>query len=275
MHGETLMSSPIKFQNPPVGEVAFSVSFQTPKPMSGAFIGIFWSQVRDKFPDLSEVSPIQAVIEGPSQGAMVTAIPLLQMVNIPPLRRAILKSQDGRHIIQLQQDRFILNWTRGKSTTYPDFETAFSEFESQLALLKKTLRAEGFGEADDNQYELLYVNLIGPENGLALVGEGGLLADHTRHSKGERFLPDPSGFNWTSTYPLPNEFGRLHITAQAVLVPPDSKRHVRLDLVARGFPPTGGEASRRQWFQLAHEWIVEGFTDSTPAILHKEVWKRL
>src|SRR5260370_23658438 len=146
MHGATLMSSAIKFENPPVQEVAFSVSFQTPKPMSAAFIGIFWSQVRQEFPDLSEGPPIPAVVEAPSEGVAVNFMPQFQMLNLPHLRRAILKSKDGRYIIQLQQDKFVLNWTRGKSKTYPDFETAFSEFESQLKLLNSTLQAEGFGE---------------------------------------------------------------------------------------------------------------------------------
>jgi uncharacterized protein (TIGR04255 family) len=269
------VSSPIKFEDPPVQEVAFSASFQTPKMMSGAFIGTFWSQVRERFPDLSENSPIPALIEAPSQGTEVNVAPQLQILNMPSLRRSILRSTDGRHIIQIQQDKFVLNWTRGKSKAYPDFETAFSEFASNLELLSKNLKAEGFGQPIYNQYELQYVNLVGPDNGLAIVGEGGLLVDHTRRSTTDRFLPNPSGFNWTSSYQLPNEMGRLHMIAQAVLVPPKNQRHVRLDVVARGFRPDSDDFNMEQWFKIAHEWIVSGFTDSTSPILQTQAWKRL
>jgi uncharacterized protein (TIGR04255 family) len=275
MHGDALVSTSIRFANPPVAEVAFSSSFQTSKLMSAAFIGIFWAHVREEFPDFSENSPLPAVVEGPSQGVAIPMMPQLQMLNLPPLRRAVFKSKDGRHIIQLQQDKFILNWTRGTNLTYPDFATAFSEFESKLGFLNAALLAENFGEMTENQYELVYVNLIGPGNGLELVGEGGLLVDHTRRSDGERFLPAPSGFNWTSSYELPSGFGRLHITAWPVLVPPKNERRVRLDMVARGIPPPEAESGRREWFHLAHDWIVEGFTDATPEILHSRVWKRL
>jgi uncharacterized protein (TIGR04255 family) len=233
----------------------------------------FWSQIRKHFPDLSDNPPLPLVVEAPSQGSAVNVTPPFQMLNMPPLRRAVLKSGDGRHIIQIQQDKFILNWTRGKSKTYPDFETALSEFESHLSLLNKTLQAEGFGETVEAQYELMYVNLIGPDNGLALVGEGGLLVDHARDSRSNRFLPIPSGFNWTSSYDLPNEFGRLHVSAQPVLVPPENQRRVRLDMVARGFPRNDAGADRKVWFHLAHDWIVRGFADSTSPTLQKEVGK--
>jgi uncharacterized protein (TIGR04255 family) len=274
MYGDALMSTSIRFENPPVQEVAFSASFETPKLMSAAFVGIFWSQLRREFPVLSENSPIPPVVEQPLLGTSIPLVPQVQMLNLPPLRRAVLKSEDGKHIMQLQQDKFILNWTRGDKLTYPDFVTALAEFESKLELLNTALLAEGFGRMSENQYELVYVNLVGPDNGLELVGEGGLLVDHSRKPGNTRFLPAPSGFNWTSSYDLPNGFGRLHIAAQPVLIPPKNERRVRLDMVARGYPPPEAKAGRREWFLLAHDWIVEGFTDSTPEILHSNVWKR-
>src|ERR1700736_5514546 len=147
MHGETLMSSPIKYQTPPVTEVAFSASFETPKPMSAAFIGIFWAQIREDFPKLTENSPLPIVTESPKDSVSTATLQMqVQMLNLPPLRRTILTSHDGRRLIQIQQDKFISNWKRGESSTYPDFEAALVVFDSMLGRLSKALLAEEFGE---------------------------------------------------------------------------------------------------------------------------------
>jgi uncharacterized protein (TIGR04255 family) len=222
---------------------------------------------------MSEGAPTPLIFETSSAAGAQNATSPIQMLNMPPLRRTILRTSDGRRVMQLQQDRLVLNWPRGQASAYRDFRSALQEFEAKADLLFQSLREENIGQASTNQYELVYVNLIGPENGLSLVPETALLIDHTRQD-GTRFLPPPVGFNWSSTHELPDRMGRLHIIAQAVLVPPANNRHVRLDLVARSFTPLAAGIARAQWFELAHEWITRGFADSTADVLQTHSWRR-
>ena len=120
------------------------------------------------------------------------------------------------------------------------------------------------------QFELVYVNHISKSNGLNLVSPDSIFVDHTRLTLENRFLPSPSLINWITSYALPDDSGRLHISMQSAFSNhPVSEEVVRMDLTARGIPKVSTENSKRMWFDMAHEWITRGFADSTSEVLHK------
>ncbi|MEX3954164.1 TIGR04255 family protein [Paraburkholderia sp. EG287B] len=265
--------NPVKFTRPPIYEVACGIHFSSERPLVTAHIGAYWEHVRDKFPKAEDAPPLQSVVEQPGGGAM----PVFEFSNLPPLRRAWLFSADGRNLIQLQQDRFIFNWKRESlSDPYPSYAVVIDQFETQLAEFSTFCREIGVGELSVRQFELAYVNHISASNGLgAAATSDTLLVDHVRSADATRFLPEPEGFNWMTSYVLPRGFGRLHITAQSASQIPTQERFVRLDLTARGISSDLSPTGKREWFDVAHEWITHGFADVTaPAMQTAEYWGR-
>jgi uncharacterized protein (TIGR04255 family) len=265
------MRVPVRFELPPVVEVVCGVLFSTLRRLKAPQVGLFWQAVRGEFPRIEEAPPIASLFESSQDGQIHT----IQFDALPPLRRTWLLSADGRNLIQIQEDRFLFNWKRAADDdSYPSYDGVIQKFDRYLAEYVNFLEKEGIGKPTYRQFELTYVNHIGNANGLAKVGEGGILADHIRDATRSRFLPDPEGFNWTTAYALPDGVGRLHLIAQSAVHTPGGERIVRLDLTARGIPSDSSETGRRSWFDIAHEWITHGFADATSPVLHKEVWRR-
>lgn len=266
------MANTVKFGKPPVVEVVCGVLFSTPAPIRAAQVGLFWSSIREKFPRIEEMPPISPVIEG-VQGSGKPEIEI-SFGSLPPLRRTWLLSDDGRHLIQIQEDRFLFNWKReADEDAYPSYDFVIQRFDDHLAKFVKFLADEKIGQPNYKQFELTYVNHITTSNGLDDVGETGVMVDHVYQTRQHRFLPKAENFNWTTSYSLPNNEGRLHVVAQSAVRNADGKRIVRLDLTARGIPAKPTEDGRRPWFDMAHEWITHGFADATSPILHK-IWRR-
>jgi len=264
------MRTPVKFDRPPVVEVACGVLFANKTPIQTAHVGAFWARVKSTFPRVEDAPPLPTILE--EQGNAITEI---EWNVLPPLRRAWLVSGDGRHLIQIQQDRFLFNWKRSlDEDLYPSYDTVIKEFEKHLSSFLSFLDDVGVGRPSYRQFELTYVNHITAKNGLESVSLNDLFVDHKISSSSQRFLPQPEGFNWATSYPLPDDAGRLHIVAQSAVNTSTEEKIIRLDLVARGIPSDASEAGRRPWFDMAHEWITHGFADVTSSVLHNEIWKR-
>lgn len=265
------MSAPVRFDRPPIAEVACGLLFN-PVGLKTVHIGQLWEIYRKEFPRAEEAAPINAVIE-PSG---LSAANKLQVgfMDIPDLRRSWFLDAEGRHLIQIQADRFLFNWKREVGTDqYPSFESVFARFEKYLGDFAAFLKEHRLGELVYRQFELTYVNLIGKENGLSAADEGRLLADHLRNASPNRFLPLPEKFSLNTSYLLPSNCGRLHITAQTAMMQTTREKVIRMELIARGLPADRSEENRKAWFEMAHEWITHGFADSTTPELHK-LWKR-
>jgi uncharacterized protein (TIGR04255 family) len=267
--------SEVNFKNPPVVEVACSIHFSTPpeRPIRAGHIGLYWQTVHDGFPELQEQPPIPPILEPPS------GQPASHQINIQfggQIPRAVLVSPGGRNLIQIQNDRFIYNWKSVPADpVYPRYEKIFSEFSLHFTGFRTFLKKNDLGDPSYKQFELSYVNHVGPNSGLKVVGENGVLVDHIRSTVGKRFLPAPEGFNWITSYPLPENSGRLHIAAQTVYVPPSMERNVRIAITARGISSDVSEAGKDAWFNTAHEWVTKAFADSTAEVLQKTVWERI
>jgi uncharacterized protein (TIGR04255 family) len=265
--------TPIRFSRPPVVEVVCGVTFDTQMlTMKTAHIGQLWERFRGEFPNIEDAPPVDASVEAFGQPTAVVSS--VELLNMPPLRRAWFLDADGRHLIQVQADRFLFNWKRlTDSDEYPSYDAVIARFDRVLATFASFVTGLGIGELSFRQYELSYVNHIDAEHGLGAVGESDMFVDQSRGRSRDRFLPEPEAFNWKTTYLLPNNSGRLHVTARTALRTTDRQRLVRLDMMARGIPEDNSENARRPWFDQAHDWITHGFADITVQALH-EIWGR-
>lgn len=259
---------PVKFDRPPIVEVACGLSFELPKPLLTAHVGLYWSRVRDKFPNTTDNPPIAQAIEGP-----LTVSPSfeLQVLELAPLRRTFFVTKDGRKLIQLQDDRFLFNWKRiDDGDHYPSYDLIIDDFHAAFADFIVFVGELGLGQPRVTQLELTYVNAIDTSERSASPSR--LLIDHLR-SDTTRFLPEPELVNWQTAYQLPDGAGRLHTTAQTARRTSTGQPMVRLDLTARGSPKRQDIQARKEWFDLAHHWITQGFADITSPSMQQQ-WGR-
>lgn len=251
------MSKFVEFERPPVVEVILGVLFGTPLPLKVAHVGLFWNKVRKEFVRAEEAPPLLPVMERQDSSL------LQEPFQFDPTPRIWLLNGDGNMLIQIQRDRFLFNWKRTeREAFYPFYDRISEKFEELLGLFSKFLKDEKLGDIAFRQFELTYVNHIDTVCHSSDVGQD-FLVDHVKDRDLDRFLPDPDGYNWKTSYPLPAQGGRLHVGAQLVLLPPEMNRVTQLEMTARGMSKGTSEKERKVWFDMAHEWIVKGFMDVT------------
>lgn len=257
---------PVQFDRPPVIEVACGVAFTLPKPLKSAHIGLYWSRIRSEFPRCDDASPIAMILEGQGTPDSIDFSVQVEPVALPPLRRAWLINAAGTHLLQLQEDRFLFNWKRtGENSSYPSYKEVAAGFREQWSRYKEFLALEGLGTPTPVQLEMTYFNFW--PSGTAW------LRDYQRDETQARFLEAPAAVDWKVVHNLPDSRGRLHISAASARLAASNEKGVRLDLTARGLPKDSSDRSCEQWFDLAHEWITQGFADITTGEAHK-AWGR-
>lgn len=194
----------------------------------------------------------------------------------PPLPRTWFVQGEGAAIIQIQQDRFLHNWKKVEpADAYPRYSTVMERFRESLSTLDEFVEEQDLGSIDPLQYEMTYVNHI-PRDGplAATAGIGTLFPDFTWRTTDGRFLPEPESMNWRTSMVLPKRSGRLHTTIRTAIRRHDSAPLFLFELTARGLPEDKSRDAMWNWFDLAHEWIVRGFTDLTGKEFHQKAWRR-
>lgn len=268
--------TPVKFEKPPLIEVACGVTFSLPQALKTAHIGMYWARIKDAFPTIQDAQPLAAVAELTGLAASASGSLNLQLSDMPPLRRAWFISADEGSLIQLQDDRFLFNWRSARGDgpeSYPSYQRVIAEFYGKWQDFTAFLDSVGLGGPTITQMELVYVNAIS-DLGNSNDGIDTVLVDHIRARGEERFLPKPEVFKWQTSYQLPNDCGRLHIMAQSALDVRTKMPNLRLDLTARGLPPNMGKDGITVWFDMAHEWITFGFADVTNRSVQTNWWRR-
>jgi hypothetical protein len=147
-----------------------------------------------------------------------------------------------------------------------------SNFERLWTEFREFVSGENLGELGVRQLELTYVNLI-PEG--SIPDKEPVFIDHVRQSSLTRFLPVPESFEWRTSYLLPDNCGRLHMLASSAREIATGDPLRRLEMIARGINDASAEGDLRNWFDLAHEWVVRGFADVTTERMQTEVWRRI
>ena len=100
-----------EMSKPPVAEVVCGVFFAPLGGLDGLSLGAYWAERRVDFP---ERKLLTAVFD--------SAEPMIEWgLGTPPLRSWMISGSE-EYIVQLQQDRFYLNWRAGRSQRYPRFQ---------------------------------------------------------------------------------------------------------------------------------------------------------
>ena len=88
----------------------------------------------------------------------------------------------------------------------------------------------------------------------------------------DRFLKNPLEFLSQITYKLPEDNGQLHVKIQHLHRKIDNLPILILEISARGLGGDKSLESIKTWFELAHNWIVNGFEDLTNLEIQKKFW---
>jgi len=130
------------------------------------------------------------------------------------------------------------------------------------------------GSIQLEQLELTYINHIYQGSGWEEFGQVAKIFPDFNWTHGQRFLPDPEKINWRTSFMLPDQSGRMHVTIQNAFRRNDKKPLFLFELTVRGIGNNKTIESIWPWFDTAREWIVRGFADLTGAELQQEVWGR-
>jgi len=267
------------FARPPVVEVALSAQFEPLKSLRTPHIGVFWGELRDRFPIVEEHPPIDSVIERfgvppRAAGAQVK----LQMLDMPPVPRCWFLNQAGTELIQIQMDRFVHNWRKASDDdSYPRYRAVREAFAAELRRFQNFILREQLGDFIPNQCEVTYVNHV--PSGLGWNGLGELskvlTVFETRYS--DDFLGTPQDARLALRYVIQDEqgrpFGRLHVTVEPAHRNADSCPMFLIRLTARTRPDGDGIDGVLKSLDVGREWVVRGFTALTRPEMHM-IWRR-
>jgi uncharacterized protein (TIGR04255 family) len=262
----------LSYAQPPVTEVACSVLFNSIDELLTSHIGLLWGRFQPEYPFSDDVFPIANRIEVFGNQDIETQ---LKLDNVPALPRVWFVSSDETRIIQIQRDRLIHNWRKlGSDSEYPRYDSIIQAFQEHLSTFDDFLKKSEIGKVEPVQYELIYINKIPQgETWKTLEDIGKIFPDFAWRMHSQRFLSKPESINWITTFELPDEIGRLYVGIRHVI---DEEKHPLLlfELTVRGVGSYSSPESMKNWFDIAHEWVIQAFTDLTAETIQTEIWKR-
>jgi len=260
----------VKFERPPINEVAIGVYYVPVTELRAEHIGIYWDSIRKRYPICEQRFPVLIQSEG-QPPAMIAEAP----GEIFPLPRFWFSNNAHSILIQIQRNAFMLNWRRGSSEGYPHYEGVEKDFWQEFEGYKNFVQGIG-GKLDVVQRcELTYVNFISPNAFFSSPAELGnvlpSVASLCKMHDEERKLV---GLNALAAYQLNDnllvesaiKWGKRSDTKEPVAV---------LELKAQGTPGDLSLIGAAAWFKAAHNGIYKLFLSLTDEEVQKQVWRPL
>jgi uncharacterized protein (TIGR04255 family) len=264
-----------EYENPPVSEVALSVEFQPLAGWHGPHAGLYWGQINKEYPRTEVQVPLPSQIERFDQPSWQAPAIHVEMVS-PDIARVWFLAEPPTWIIQVQRNRFILNWRKVKGDEiYPRYEKEVRpRFEKEWSRFQRFVAEHSLGPIDILQCEITYVNDILRGEGWNNFAESVSLLAHWIPRGTTGFLPPLETFAIAGSVRLPQDAGRLHFGTQHAIRQIDQREVVQLRLTARGLPASSADSDLLRWMDIGREWVVRAFTDITSSKA-QELWKRI
>jgi uncharacterized protein (TIGR04255 family) len=252
------------YETPPVNEVVCGMRFHPLDKLRIPHIGLLWDKFRQEYSIIQHASPIVGA-KGDIPVDNATGLPL-------PRVWFISKSDD--QLIQFQSDRFYFNWRR-RQNVYPRYSYVIKNFEYVVDTIGKFFDEFELGKLKPIEYELSYINHMPKGQEWNTIDDlPGIFSDFIWGQITGRFLPNPENVAWQANFLLPEKKGLLAVNLKQALRSEDKLPLLVLELTVRGAGDSTDKNTIREWFDVAHEWIVRGFTDLTTSKVQKVFWKR-
>jgi uncharacterized protein (TIGR04255 family) len=261
------------FRKPPIMEQAISLVFERLIDFDNVDFGLFWSAVRDQFPQAETAFRATHPVEH-FEGRMLPSSISLALSN--PMPRSLFRNSNTGEMLQLQDDFFGFSWVKpDENSDYPRFDKTSARFWEFYDIFLNYW-SDRYGMSPTlRQCELINVNII------PLFAFGTSYGDMA-----EAFQVDP--FDWhvpnleAETYVRNRQHailndqnrpvGRLHSVITPV-VDLAGMKHFQFELIARSAPAIHNLDEAREFFDRAHDVINGAFVSSvTPKML--QYWEQ-
>jgi uncharacterized protein (TIGR04255 family) len=146
------------FAREPLNEVAIGVLFQRLDGFRQAHFGLYWALVSDAYPNTVDRERLETGVENLVAGPINISVGF-KIIESAPTDRAWFISADDSKLIQLQDDRFLVNWRRGRGE-YPRFEAIRDEFNNRFGQFSQLTTDASLGPLTPAQIEVSYFNRI-------------------------------------------------------------------------------------------------------------------
>jgi len=251
------------YKQPPVNEVVCGLRFEPLLQLKVPHIGLLWEKFRHEYPVAQHAIPIAT-----------DASLLVDETTGVPLPRIWFIGKADNELFQLQLDRFYYNW-RQRGDDYPRYPSIIEKFEKGKRQLDAFTEELQLGTIKPVEFELTYINHIPTGQGWEIIDDlPKVIQDFTWQKEKHHFLPNPANVAWQVRFELPDGKGSLIVKLNQATRKVDGVPGLILELAAKGFGEEKTAKAMRNWFDLAHEWIVRGFTDLTAKEIQQTIWKR-
>jgi uncharacterized protein (TIGR04255 family) len=266
-----------KFRKPPVSEVVMSIQFEPVVKLTPVHLGRWWQgERRERYPICEERPPLPSVREDLGKPSAPSFSVTLS--GVPPTPALWFLADDRSELLQVQRDRFSRNWTRPSPDVaeYPSYDNLLPLFEAEFTEFADFLRAEDLGSPTAVQCELTYINPLPAGQGWEELGQVGNVLAPWSGTYTEGFLSLPEDIQINARFRMFTDdgepIGRLTTTLQPGWGA-DERPVLLFTLTARGRPLSPDVAGAREFLNIGHRWIVQGFTTLTTPAMHS-LWER-
>jgi uncharacterized protein (TIGR04255 family) len=264
-----------KFSKPPIVETVLGVQFAPLRNFRITHFGAFQTLLEGRFPLVQQHPRLEHRIE--EEVEHFAAFPSIQLF-MPPIPRVWYitpEGTQGQHLIQLQDDRLILNWRKGVpgNDDYASYKRNRKEFAETFGKFVKFTQENALGELAVDQCEVIYVNQI-PISEFSGIFDAyqeclkiTMVQPLTAMEEG-RF--DNIGFSqslWIDSLK-----GRLIIEAD-MLSTEGGAHAIGLRITVRGTPEGNSSEKVLEWLDRGHYQVVKTFADITSEKMHQK-WER-
>lgn len=180
------------FEKPPLREVVVGVQFESLRGLRQAHLGDYWQHVRGEFPSTQDRPPLESALEIPGGPRQQT---LEVQFGTPPPALCWFVSSGGDRLIQVQHDRFLLNWRRtDDGAGYANFEPILDEFGDRFRQFVTWTNENGMAVVPI-QTEVSYLNIFDTDR----ISDWLTIASNPAEPLG---LLEPTAERWQARYPL-------------------------------------------------------------------------
>ncbi|WP_419911579.1 TIGR04255 family protein [Candidatus Poriferisodalis sp.] len=249
-----------EYDSPPVVEVALTVQFEDSFDMGEATIdalaGAWPEYALERRAVLRTIGLEPSHIDRPEAGA--------------ELERLWMSAKGGQQVVQVQHDRLTVNWKRDSlDETYPRFTWLRKFFLDAWHRLSKITAIDLCPDI----CQVLYVNHIGAESGWHGISDTSEILASWRGHTSDEFLPEPEIAAAYLHYHIPDPGQWLDIDVGPIRPDENADRVLAMYVSSRGWAATADLDGALAVLDVAHEWIVRGFTSATTAKAHQK-WGR-